>query len=202
MFTPLPRPLIWAFWALSILIALASWRGLVVPLGIAMDHMAHYLTLAPLALWGHLIFGPMALMLAPFQMWQDLRSRRPRLHRMLGYGYGLSVMLAAIASLALLPHFMGQLSAAGGFALLAFAWLGTTALGISAARNRAFGAHRRWMIRSVTLTFAAVTLRLIMAPLMIAGWSVTDTYLITAWASWIPSLVLVELWMRRKPRVA
>jgi len=83
--------------------------------------------------------------------------------------------------------------------ILAVLWVGTTVLGIWAAIQRDFAAHRRWMLRSVALTFAAVTLRVIMAPLMLSGWSVTDTYLITAWAAWIPNLLLVEWYLRRRP---
>ena len=58
------------------------------------------------------------------------------------------------------------------------------------------------MTRSVALTFAAVTLRLIMAPLTVLGWSVTETYQVTAWASWIISLAAAELLLRgiEKPK--
>jgi hypothetical protein len=39
-----------------------------------------------------------------------------------------------------------------------------------------------------------------MAPLMAQGWSVVETYDVTAWASWVPNLILVELWLRRGTR--
>lgn len=53
------------------------------------------------------------------------------------------------------------------------------------------------MIRSVALTFGAVMLRVYMTPLMASGWSVPETYQITAWASWVPNLIVVEWWFRR-----
>ena len=187
-----------AFWGLSLLIAVGSLRWLLAPIAAVMPDMQHYTGLVPLALYGHILFAPLALALAPLQLWQGLRSRRPRLHRAIGYGYAMSVLIAGLSSLALLPHFLGSIWAGCGFFLLAVLWIGCTARGVWLARAGEFAAHRRWMVRSIALTFGAVTLRLLMAPLMAAGWSVTETYEITAWASWLLSLAAVEIWPLRR----
>lgn len=186
------------FWTGSLLIALATLRVLILPIGVVMPNMAHYVGDAPLALVAHLVGGPLALALAPFQLWAGLRSRRPGLHRWTGRFYGLSVALGGVGALALVPDFTGSTFAAAGFVGLGLAWLVTTGLGIWHARAGDLAAHRRWMLRSVALTFGAVTLRLIMAPLMAAGWSVNDTYLITAWGCWVPNLIVLEYWLRRR----
>jgi hypothetical protein len=57
---------------------------------------------------------------------------------------------------------------------LALAWLYTGAKAFSAARQRDFVAHRRWMIRNFSLTFAAVTLRLYLPPVFIFPRMTTD----------------------------
>lgn len=51
------------------------------------------------------------------------------------------------------------------------------------ARAGDYDAHRRWMLRSRTLTFGAVTLRIIMGPLMAMGWTGAQTYDVTAWGA-------------------
>lgn len=192
-----PRLWLWLFWGGSILIALASLRGFLLPIEVVMPNMAHYLVDAPLALVAHLVGGPLALLLAPFQTWAGLRSRRPALHRWLGRIYVGAIVIGALGALALVPRFTGSPFAATGFVALGLVWMATTGAGIWQARAGNLVAHRRWMLRSIALTFAAVTLRLIIAPLAAAGWSVNDTYLITAWGCWVPNLVFMELWLRR-----
>lgn len=185
------------FWVGSLLIALATLRAVVLPMELVMPNMAHYRLDAPLALVAHLVGGPLALALAPFQLWAGLRRRRPTLHRWMGRAYGAAILVGGVGALAMVSDFTGSGFAAAGFAALGLAWLFTTAAGIWHARAGDLAAHRRWMLRSVALTFAAVTLRLIMAPLMAAGWSVNDTYLITAWGCWVPNLIVMEWWLRR-----
>ena len=192
------RPFAWFFWSLSLIIALASWRFLVLPMAEAMPHMLHYLDSAPLGTWVHMTAGPLALGLAPFQLWQGLRRKRPALHRWTGRVYALAIVASGVASLAMLPGFQGSGFAQAGFGVLALAWIGTTALGIAKARAGDLAAHRRWMLRSVALTFAAVTLRLIMGPLVAMGWTVTETYDVTAWGSWLINLAILEYWQRRR----
>lgn len=184
------------FWILCLLIAVVSLRFLIAPLTLVMDHVAHYLPTLTLPLYAHLLGAPIALALAPFQLWQGLRRARPRLHRALGYAYVISVVVAGVGSLLLLPSFRGTGFAATGFAVLGALWIAVTLRGVLLARTRDLAAHRRFMLRSVALTFAAVTLRLIMAPLMADGWSVVETYNVTAWGAWVPNLILVEVYLR------
>jgi uncharacterized membrane protein len=193
------RGALWgALWGGAVLVGLASLRWLVAPIGLVMDHMAHYITLAPIPMVAHLLAGPLALLLLPWQFLHNLRQSRPSLHRRIGYVYVLSVLVGAVGALALLPDFLGHGTAAIGFALLGLLWAGTTIRAVQAARVGDHAAHRAWMVRSATLTFSAVTLRLYMAPLMAAGWTVAETYTVTAWACWLPSLIVVELWQRRR----
>jgi hypothetical protein len=39
-------------------------------------------------------------------------------------------------------------------------------------------------------------------PLIAQGWSVVETYQITAWASWLPDLIAVEISLRAKSKRA
>lgn len=199
----MPRLFTWFFWIAALGVALMSWRVLFAPVALSMPAMAHYLPDLSLAVAAHVLGGPMALLLAPFQLWPGLRQRRPALHRWTGRVYALAIAIGGTASLALLPRFEGSAFALTGFAALAVSWIGVTVWGIGRAMAGDLAGHRRWMRRSVALTFAAVTLRVVMAPLMAMGWTVTETYQITAWGSWLFNLAVLELWVnRRAPRLA
>ena len=187
----------WVFAAMSAVVALVSLRFVVAPLELVMDHMAHYLPVLPWPLYGHIVLAPLALLLAPLQLWPGLRAARPALHRWTGRTYGVAVGVAGLSSLVMLPQFLGSVWALVGFCALAVLWTGCTAMGIAQARLGNFVAHRHWMLRSVALTFAAVTLRVYMAPLMANGWTALETYDVTAWASWLPNLIAVEWYLRR-----
>ncbi len=192
----------WFFGVSSLLVAFATARVLFAPIALVMPDMAHYLPLIPWAVFAHIVFASIALALAPFQFWSGLRARRPWLHRSLGYGYVLSVMIAAFGSLALLPEFLGSGWAAIGFFLLALAWIACTALAVKAARAKDFVAHRVWMLRSAALTFGAVTLRLQLPLLFAAGYSLPGAYDLLAWDSWVPNLIVIELWLNAKRRTS
>lgn len=163
----------------------------------AAPHLQHYFAPYRLPLYAHMIFGPLALVLAPFQFWAGLRNRRRALHGAMGYAYVIAVTFAGIGALALLPRFAGSLWAATGFAILAAGWLFTTLRAVMLARAGDTAQHRIWMMRAASLTFAAVVLRLITLPLMGTGMTLAQSYDITAWASWLIPLLTVELIIRR-----
>lgn len=186
---------------LAVLVALVSLRFAVAPLAESMPHVAHYLGSQPLALWTHLVAGPLALALTPLQFSARLRARRTRLHRAVGRLYVMAALAGAASALAMLPGYRGSAASATGFALLALGWGGFTLAGLANIRAGRIADHRRWMLRSTAMAAAAITLRLFMAPLIALGWSETETCEITAWASWLVNLGLVELALRQR-RVA
>ena len=96
----------------------------------------------------------------PFQFWQGLRKSRPAIHRLLGRIYAIIILFSALSGFWLALTTEAGIVAIWGFALLAVAWLGTTAIGVGLAMNRDYAGHRRWIIRSVAVTLSAVTLRL------------------------------------------
>lgn len=187
--------------ALSLAVAAVSWRWLFEPVSQAMPYLAHYLPGHAWQTHAHIFAGPLALALLPVQMSARLRARAPRLHRRAGYLSFAAIVVAGVASLAMLPGFTGGRLAGLGFALLAVLWIGFSGAGILAARARDFARHRRFMLRAAALTFAAVTLRIEMIPLVAAGWTVVETYSITAWLCWVPNLLVVE-WMLARPRMS
>jgi hypothetical protein len=126
-----------------------------------------------------------------------LRARRPVIHRWNGRLYGVAILVGGVSALVMAPQTNGGMVSTMGFGLLAVLWLGFTAIGIAKARARDFTAHRRWMIRSFALTFAAVTLRLELFPLMAAGLTYVEAITILAWLAWVPNLLVAEWLLRR-----
>ncbi|MNL75568.1 hypothetical protein D3C87_2013940 [compost metagenome] len=64
-------------------------------------------------------------------------------------------------------------------------------------------AHRRWMIRSIALTLAAVTLRIQIPVSMMLDIPFDTAYPVIAWLCWVPNLVVAEMIVRwpRRPLV-
>jgi uncharacterized membrane protein len=187
------------FFCLGIAVFSLAVAALVTAMGTdqAAPHLLHYVADHRVPLYLHIVFGPVALLLLPFQFWAGLRNRNRRVHRSLGYLYVVSVAFAALGALLLLPRFAGSAWATAGFALLATLWLVTTARAVLFARAGRTDEHRAWMMRSAALTFAAVVLRLMTLPLMGTGMSLTQSYDVTAWASWMLPLMVVEWRLRR-----
>lgn len=186
------------FWFLSIVVALASIRFLLLPPDIGLSHMMHQVSAAPVLLYVHILVSPVALILVPFQFRVSLRQKRPALHRWLGRVYGVAILLGGVSGLLIAPNAQGGLVGQSGFFLLAVLWLTTTGTAIWQARQRKIASHRRWMIRSAALTWAAVTLRLYL-PVLAATLGFETGYMLVAWLCWVPNILIAE-WLLRRGR--
>lgn len=119
---------------------------------------------------------------------------QPWLHRLLGLAYVGAVCLSVIGAGLILPFALGGPVAIGGFLLLTVFWLSCTTMGLVAAMSRDTVEHRAWMMRSYALTLAGVSLRLQL--LVLTGWAELPfdaVYVVTAWSSWVPNLILCEI---------
>jgi hypothetical protein len=153
------------------------------------------------AIIAHILGGVLALSLGPFQFLHRLRIRWPKVHRWMGRLYLFGILLGGTAGLYMAFYAYAGLAASLGFAGLALSWLVTGYLAYSTIRSGNTVAHRQWMIRNFSLTFAAVTLRLWMTPLIMA-FGETTGYELVAWVAWIPNLIVAEGiirgWFRRR----
>jgi len=86
--------------------------------------------------------------------------------------------------------------ASAGFGALGCLWLFAAYQGYRSAREGRFDAHRRWMIRSFALTFAAVTLRLDLPLLILSGAPFLPGYRLISFLCWVPNLLLAEAYLR------
>ncbi len=141
----------------------------------------------------HTLGGAVALVLAPFQL---TRNSQRVWHKFRGYIYTLSVMISCIGGLYMAQNAYGGLPSVIALNLLAFFWFGTTCAGVWMAIKKKFSAHKRWMIRSIALTLAAITLRLI-SPILYANFSLYEAQQIIYWTCWPINLLIAEFYIRK-----
>jgi hypothetical protein len=156
----------------------------------------------PIQALTHMIIAPFALLLGPFQFFPRIRARHPRFHRWSGRIYVAACLIAGLGGLATAPYVSGGPVASVGFAMLAVAWIGTTAWAWRAAVARNFDLHRLLMRFSYAMTFGAVTLRL-QIPIFFLflgfhGYREMSVWL--AYTAWIPNVLVVALYSLRQPR--
>lgn len=154
---------------------------------------------AHLALYAHIAFGRLALLLSPVQLSAArVRARAPRLHRGLGRAVLVCIGAGAAGGMVLAPMNLAGPIGTAGFGTLAVLWIGFALLGLRAIRRGEVAVHRRWMIRTFALTYAAVTLRLWLAVLVpVLGGDFRAAYLIVPFLCWVPNLVVTEMLLRK-----
>ena len=143
----------------------------------------------------HAFASMAALMLGPFQLSASFRQKHANLHRWFGRIYlAVGVLGGGLAGLYMAQYAFGGSAARLGFAALSALWLYTGLRAYLAIRRGAIDEHRKWMVRNVSLTFAAVTLRFYLPASMAAGIEFSAAYPIIAWLCWVPNLIFAEWW--------
>jgi uncharacterized membrane protein len=154
-------------------------------------------------IYTHVFASLVALALAPFQFSNRIRASYPRAHRVMGRIYlGIGVTFGGLSGLYMAAFAFGGPVAKLGFAGLATGWLYTGLRAYQAIRRGAVQEHRSWMVRNVSLTLAAVTLRIYLPSSMIAGIPFEVAYPVIAWLCWVPNLIVAELFFARKHQAA
>jgi hypothetical protein len=187
---------VWILVLLGLAIGGFSYRYLIpgAPLG-ASDILANAFTRYG-ALTIHAGLAATALIIGPLQFFGWIRLRHARWHRRIGTAYVVCCLGGGAAGLVLALGTTAGPIATAGFGGLALAWMGVTGNAWRLAKDRDFVAHRRWMIRSYALTFAAVTLRLYLPIAAIAHLDFQASYRAISFLCWVPNLIVIELWLR------
>lgn len=150
----------------------------------------------PIQALTHMLIGPIALLIGPWQFFTGLRAKYPAMHRWNGRIYVAACLISGTGALLTAPFASGGIVASIGFTMLALSWLATTFAGWRLAVARNFALHRICMRFSYALTFAAVTLRLqIPLGLMFLGFtSYREMSVWLAYTCWIPNVLAVALY--------
>lgn len=150
------------------------------------------------AYYSHVLIGGIILVVGFFQLHLKSIQRFKKLHRIGGYIYVMGILFFAAPGGLVMSFFIDR----GPWVLTSFLlqgclWFWFTALAFDRIRKRDIVAHRQWMWRSYALTFAAITLRIyIFISSYSYNLSVPEAYATLAWLSWVPNLILTEIYLR------
>ncbi len=181
---------------LSLLIAFASYRFLLLGLPLSFPDMLGHIEERRIAFTLHIALGPLAMAIGAVQFYQGVRKRKA-LHRWLGRIYAVSILISGSTGLVVAMNASGGLSAQIGFSILSVLWVAVTANAVRHAMAKRIDKHRRWMVYSFALTFAGVTLRLWILPFAMMGFSYTEASVYLVWLAWIPNLGFAWWWLNR-----
>lgn len=162
-------------------------------------------------IYGHMLAGAIVTVLAPLQLVPAIRRRWPSLHRASGY---LVIAAALVAGLGGLIYIALRGTVGGpimdlGFGLYGAAVLLSAFQAVRWARRRDLRRHRAWALRLCVLALASFLYRVHYG----LWYLVTDGIasqpdflgafdLVQNFAFYVPYLLLVELYLRRRPTPA
>ena len=201
--SPTRPPLAW--WLVALLAApIVGYAVAYVVVGEPMypPNLAASFLARPWGIYPHALFGSLALGLGALQFNRWLLLRHRPIHRTLGKVYVISAIVVGLAGLYMSFYSFGGPITHLGFGVLAVLLLWTTVRAYMAARERAIATHRRWMLRSYALVFAAATLRIELPLLTMAFGDFTPAYQVVAWMCWVPNALWAEWYIRRSGNIA
>ena len=146
----------------------------------------------------HITLGGIALLIGWTQFIQKFRNRYPKVHRIIGKIYVGSILISGPVAFYIGFFVYGGLPTQIGFTFGSIVWIVSTFLAYKKIRQGDVAKHKEYMMYSYAGTCAAITLRLMLPPLMMIT-SFKVAYGISVWASWLPSVLLVYLFVHKKP---
>ena len=156
-----------------------------------------FLGMSQLLITMHFVGGGIALLISPVQF--AIYRKNRILHRYLGRLYFLAIIAGSIGGYYMAWHAFGGIISVVGLGTLSTLWWSFTLVAVFYARSGNIAAHRRWMIRSFALTYAAVTLRL-MNPLLSPLVDEVTMFQIVYWLSWSINLAAAQWWINWRER--
>ncbi|WP_088043121.1 DUF2306 domain-containing protein [Bacillus sp. EAC] len=202
------------------------WLLIIVSIGVMVPFLAPYLSFNPNnsrivinsnnlqfpALVAHIIFACIALISGFFQFNSRIREKKPRIHRLLGRLYVISVFLSGLLAFAVIIY-IENFAKATSFIALSFIWLFTCWKGYKSALKRNMSEHRKWMIRSFGITLVAVSGRVIVPILLLIyallnGFNlpggreqmVEEVLNVNIWVGLLLNIMIVE-WIILSPKI-
>ncbi|GIO28161.1 DUF2306 domain-containing protein [Ornithinibacillus bavariensis] len=147
----------------------------------------------------HILLAILSLLTGPLGILKKIRVNAMNFHRWNGRLYVLFIMLNFI------PGFYVSFFATGGwlstigFHILNTLWLGTTMMGYWNIKRKRVIVHSKWMTRSFFLSFANMTIYIIVLithTIMNVPYGIS--YTIAVWSCWFLNLFIAEILIRKK----
>jgi len=151
--------------------------------------------------YSHIIPGGIALLIGWIQFNERFRTKRLTWHRTIGIVYVSAALVSSLAGIYIACYATGGIIASSGFMCLGLFWFYSTYKAYSSIRERNINGHKEMMIYSYAACLAAVTLRIYLPLLAFAFNDFIKAYLLVAWLSWVPNL-LVAFYINKRRKAA
>ncbi|SER56397.1 DUF2306 domain-containing protein [Psychrobacillus sp. OK032] len=161
-------------------------------------------TLPDISLWVwmiriHIVLAVISLLTGPLGVVKRLRVKSKQFHRWNGRVYILSIILNFIPGVYVSFFATGGWPSIIGFLILNTLWLGTTILGYKYIKRKNVILHSQWMIRSFFLSFANMTIYvLVTITHQLMDFSYKNSYTLAVWLCWVLNLLIAEFIVRKK----
>lgn len=155
------------------------------------------------AYYAHVLTGGIILVIGFIQLMPAVRVRYKALHRWLGYFYVMGILFFSAPGGLVMSFFIHR----GPWVLVSFMlqvalWFCFTAQAFKKIRAGDIRQHQFFMWRSYALTLAAITLRIyIFFTAETYNLAQPQAYALIAWLSWVPNLMVVEVWIIIQSRI-
>ncbi|MGH8562464.1 MAG: DUF2306 domain-containing protein, partial [Nevskiales bacterium] len=150
----------------------------------------------------HIVPGAVFLFVAPLQLVPRFRTRRPGVHRRLGYvllGLAVPYALTGIFFSLHKPVFGPLAAAASGLAGTWFVY--STVRAYAAIRRRDIDRHREWMLRAMAAAYGIAAVRLVfLAMVIVVPFNPIAMGATSFWAGWLVAALPMEWWIRQTRR--
>ncbi|MCJ7841625.1 DUF2306 domain-containing protein [Lederbergia sp. NSJ-179] len=147
----------------------------------------------------HILLAIISLLTGPLGVIKRVRVKSIKFHRWNGRLYVLSIILNFIPGIYVSFFATGGWPSTLGFLILNTLWLGTTILGYWYIKRKKVILHSQWIIRSFFLSFANMTIYIIVAITHHGmNFSYANAYTIAVWLCWILNLFIAEIIIRKK----
>ena len=147
--------------------------------------------------YAHVFTSVFVLLAGAFQFSKYLIFKFPKFHRWVGKTYiWLVLFVSGPGAMAMAIHANGGFPARSSFVLQTIMWFIFTGGAWYYAVKKKFTKHAEMMLLSYSLTFAAVTLRvlkIIFTLLEVKFTRPVDAYISVAWLSWVPNMIIAAL---------
>lgn len=146
----------------------------------------------------HITSSIIVLLIGVFQFIPFFLAKYPLLHRTIGKTYIVLVLFfCAPSGLVMGFYANGGLLSKMSFVCLSLSWWILTFMAYQKIKQRNIKSHVAFMYRSYALTISALTFRLYVLILPLFMYlPAKEMYTLIAWLSWIPNLLIIEIWLK------
>ncbi|MBO9204408.1 MULTISPECIES: DUF2306 domain-containing protein [Niastella] len=183
------------FWIFVFVITHYFMRGADHFLEMTKDALGKYFNLRWLLI-AHITGGGGALVLGPLQFWDRFRTRFIKLHRWIGVGYLLAILVSSSCALVLSFTTAYKVNWAYAFSLQVWVsvWIISTIIAYRAALQKKFILHKEWMTRSYMVTLAFIVSGLTLKYLLSIGFGTfEDLSPSLFWMGWSVPLYVYQV---------